>query len=946
MGEDFDACVDEETALAFLAGGLSTLEMQRVEEHADLCSACRTFLSTLAEVASRSPPAPVSPVAPTEMGDTPSPVAGVPLFTRGDAIGRYVVLAQVGVGGMGVVYAAYDPELDRKVALKLLRKLRGGREVARARLIREAQALARLTHPNVVAVYDAGAFEDQVFLAMEFAEGGTVSEWLKSERRSWREVRDTYLSAGRGLSAAHARGLVHRDFKPDNVLVGRDGRVLVTDFGLARALGRADLDSASPSPSPPTPTLTQSGAVLGTPGYMAPEQDRGQEADARSDQYSFCVALYEGLLGARPGQPLPEPRREVPARLEQILARGLAEDPQQRFPSMDALLDELALDPRVRRRRILAVAGIALAVLASLGTSGLFVVRSLALGRACAGGAARFTKGLAPERRARLQALADRARSGGDALAVEASSRWTRLLGLLDDYRRDWIAGYTDACEATRVRRDQSEDLLNLRMSCLDARLPAVDVLGGLLEKDDPEVTRRLVTRQVLEPLAPCADRVALQAPLRPPSDESARKRVEALRARVERVTALTLAGEYKTAEVENEPLVAEARSIGYAPLSAEAFYARAYLEDRTSHLPAAERDYTEAALVGVGARHDLVVARARVQLVYLVGRVADRPAEGQELAREAEAAIRRMGGDRALEEALLDMRATLAMQQDHTSEARALYEREIAVFEKSAPKSYPLGRAENNLGVLEMGLGHKDEAAKHFARAMAIEEPLLGAHHPDILSLIFNRLITFDLPPIDETHDLVDRLTAVWGPSHVETASGLQLYANALLGDPKRRAEAPAIDARALAIFQRALPEDHDDVVTAHEYLGEALLRAARFSEAEVELRKCLTVSEKRPGPNHLILREALHLHGAALLGEGHVAEARRELERANAIPVEDPRPKGAVEFALARALAAGHELGHARELGRAAVADLEKRSFPDDEELSNARAWVAAHK
>src|SRR4051812_10268762 len=247
---------------------------------------------------------------PTEtlpLGPQPPRQPGEPL-PRGSAVGRYVVLERIGSGGMGVVYAAYDPELDRKVALKLLRPDRAGAAgEAALRLQRGAQAIARLSDPHVVAVYDAGTFGDQVFVAMELMEGRTLRQWLGEGKRGWREIVDVFVAAGRGLAAAHAAGLVHRDFKPDNVLLGTDGRVKVADFGLARPVGDADpgggeaalMESPGSRGLLATP-LTEWGVAMGTPAYMAPEQLRGERADARSDQFSFCVALWEALYGRKP----------------------------------------------------------------------------------------------------------------------------------------------------------------------------------------------------------------------------------------------------------------------------------------------------------------------------------------------------------------------------------------------------------------------------------------------------------------------------------------------------------------------------------------------------------------------------------------------------------------------------------------------------------------------
>ncbi|MFP2913550.1 serine/threonine-protein kinase, partial [Pyxidicoccus sp. 3LFB2] len=270
---------------------------------------------------------------------------------RGAVLGRYVVLDKLGAGGMGVVLSAYDPKLDRKVALKLVRSLKGhGAAELQQRLLREAQAVARLSHPHVIAVFDVGTVDERLFMAMEFVEGPTLRKWLTATKRDWREVLAAFQQAGQGLAAAHAAGLVHRDFKPDNVLVDTRGRVRVTDFGLARFehVPASVLPSGALSPEAvPQDGLTRTGSLLGTPGYMAPEQWDGQEVDARGDQFSFCVALHEALYGVRPFargtppdftqlQPIPA-QTPVPAWVRRVVLRGLSVAPEARFTSMDAL---------------------------------------------------------------------------------------------------------------------------------------------------------------------------------------------------------------------------------------------------------------------------------------------------------------------------------------------------------------------------------------------------------------------------------------------------------------------------------------------------------------------------------------------------------------------------------------------------------------------------------
>jgi TonB family protein len=298
----------------------------------------------------------------------------------GTSAGRYVVLDRLAVGGMGFVYTAYDPDLDRKIALKILRPDRHSSEAethkAQARLLREARVLARLQHPNVVPIYDVGTLQGQIFIAMAFVGGEDLEHWMRREERSWELVLDNFIAAGHGLAAAHAAGLVHRDFKPANVMLGKDGQVRVVDFGLARRYSLLPVGATEGGLEPgagPTietdllQTITKTGAVLGTPAYMAPEQHQRETPDARTDQFAFCVALYEALYGERPfeGTNLRETQlrvlvgelREtpynstVPLWLRTVLLRGLETSPNDRYPSMDALLKDLKQDPNQASHR-------------------------------------------------------------------------------------------------------------------------------------------------------------------------------------------------------------------------------------------------------------------------------------------------------------------------------------------------------------------------------------------------------------------------------------------------------------------------------------------------------------------------------------------------------------------------------------------------------------------
>jgi len=281
-------------------------------------------------------------------------------------VGRYELGDAVGTGGMGVVYRAHDPDLDRALAIKVVH---AGDASSGARLLREARAMAQLRHPNVVPIFDVGPAQGAVFVAMPLLEGGTLRDWLHSGARTFGEILDRFVAAGRGLAAAHAAGLVHRDFKPENVLLGRGGETQVSDFGIVCLAG----DEVAPSTSASTlasDTLTKTGDILGTPAYMAPEQLHGRPSDARADQFSFCVALWEGIYGERPfavqhtgpadpirtrldaiaaGPVLPAPRRDRPTWIAPVLARGLEADPDRRWPTMAALLDAIAARRTPRR---------------------------------------------------------------------------------------------------------------------------------------------------------------------------------------------------------------------------------------------------------------------------------------------------------------------------------------------------------------------------------------------------------------------------------------------------------------------------------------------------------------------------------------------------------------------------------------------------------------------
>jgi serine/threonine protein kinase len=368
-------CLSDDRLLAFVQGELPLPEREIIESHVDGCRSCFRLVGAAMRLAPVAPPS-VS----EELDDGPQTADFLDLPTT--IGGRYEVRELIGQGGAGAVYRAFDVQLKRAIAFKIVRAPRskpGGVESMQARLLREARAMAQISHPHVVTVYDVGSIEDRVFIVMELVDGRTLAQWTDEPHRSWRDIVSTFIQAGRGLAAAHVVGLVHRDFKPLNVLVGTDGRVRVTDFGLARPARAEDAVGSIPPTATTSKgrsewTLTRTHGLIGTPAFMAPEQFAGETVDARSDQFSFCVALFSALYGIHPFAPegpdrppvaelamrvvagqvrQPPEDKRIPPAIFEILRRGLDPNPDRRHLTMDALIRELDLElERTKERPI------------------------------------------------------------------------------------------------------------------------------------------------------------------------------------------------------------------------------------------------------------------------------------------------------------------------------------------------------------------------------------------------------------------------------------------------------------------------------------------------------------------------------------------------------------------------------------------------------------------
>jgi tetratricopeptide (TPR) repeat protein len=789
------------------------------------------------------------------------------LIAVGTAIARYLVIGRLGAGGMGVVYTAFDPELDRKVAIKLLKDVRS--QAAQHRLLREAQALARLSHPNVVAVHDTGTHDGHVFIALELVDGSTLKEWLAAGERSWQEIVGACLAAGRGLAAAHKKDIIHRDFTPNNVLIGRDGRIAVTDFGLARptsypaARAPADLavDDLSSGGSTELDTpLTKTGSVVGTPGYIAPEQYLGGSIDARSDIYSFAVTLYEALYGQRPfrgkgdelraavlrGTVAPPPRTSrVPRRIHQALERALAVDPAQRPASMDALIAELERDPAATRRRMLLAGGIVAALCAAFAG---FWLMTRGEDTTCRG-LERPLDGVwdAGRRRAVASAFA----ATGVPFARQALKS---VETSIDRHAARWAGMRRDACEATRVRGEQSEAVLSLRMQCLDRRLAELSALVHLLAgADKAVVTGSVDAAAALRDLSSCADVEALLAPVPLPDAPEVRARGRALEVRLAEVKAMLDAGRYKDALARAGAALAEARQLGHRPLIAEAMELDGVARDRTGDLEGAVTALSDAVWTGTAARHDEVAARAATRLTYVVGYEQAKVDRGLEWARQAEAVLERTGrtDDLAYADMLMEKgRATY--KANGYQAALELFGRARALRARLLGEEHHLvAQSMNSMGVVLKELGRFDEAQATLARSLAISTATLGESHPVTSKAMANLGLLLDGQGRDAEAEKYQRRAlaareAALGPDHLEVSFVLGNLSSVLL-DLGRTDEALAAARRGLAIREKQTGADSEHTADGLSYVAQAQRAQGKLGEAAETNRRSLAILEKK---------------------------------------------------------------------------------------------------
>jgi tetratricopeptide (TPR) repeat protein len=531
-------------------------------------------------------------------GSDGSRVAPIDL-DRGHRVARYLLLDLVGQGSMGRVYSAYDPELDRRIAIKLVPCADAPDDRRRDRFLREAKAMARIDHPHVISVHDAGVHEDWVWVAMALIDGPSLEQWLATGPTQ-HEILDVMIGAGRGLEAAHRAGVVHRDFKPGNVLVGAGGVAKVGDFGLA---GMDD---------PTTEAEDSPRKAIGTPAYMSPEHIDGANVDARSDQFSYCVALAQAMLGERPfiADTLPElARKIVQAELStkvaharggvgRLLRRGLSPDPADRFPSMTELLDELE---RTRRaswpRWALALTGLAVA------GSVWMVARD---GEACPSGASQldtFWDGAAQ----------DRVNIGGEAYTAEfvAESR-VRFIAAVDAYAAKWVEAFEASCERVGPQRELGSPDERQEAECIDNRRASLQALVDFasVEVRDAGAMGKLVAA------LPAIDDCGSKAWIAYPSDPEQAAWAAELHRRIERIKWARIADASAGQLDEARDVTREARELGDPHVIAVALRELGRIESTLGDDEAANAHFDEALELALQHRFDRVAAGAINELV------------------------------------------------------------------------------------------------------------------------------------------------------------------------------------------------------------------------------------------------------------------------------------------------------------------------------------------
>ncbi len=887
---------------------------------------------------------------------------------EGGRVGRYVILRLLGEGGMGTVFSAYDEELDRKVAIKLLRADGPGGPVDRAWLLGEAKAMARLSHPNVVQIYDVGEFDDpagggQVFIAMELVTGVTLGRWLRDRPRERAAILDALVQAGEGLAAVHAAGMIHRDFKPANVLVGDDGRVRVLDFGLAHR--PTDASQAAEATGEGASSQTHAG----TPAYMAPEQHAlGREIDARADVFAFGVALHEALYGQRPfvgasareviaavvkNERSTPADVKVPAHLRRIVDRALQPDPAARYPSMPALLRDLRRDPWRTRGLVIVVGGLSLALAITLG----LLARERAIdaerdAAACAGGAARIAEAWGPSRREAA------ARAFAATGLPYAEDTWSKVQARLDAYSREWAEADRQSCEERRVGA-LTDNLYERSIACLDGARRDLAALTRVYADADAKVAERAIkASEGLPPLEGCRDRQALVAGLAPLDDAGRAAKVGAIRDAVAEITA-----EVETSHTERcgalEGSEAAAVEVGYRPLVAEVSHARGRCAEVAGEYEVARGHYHRALTEALASGHDRQAIASDIRLAYVAGLSLGKPQEGGPWLAIGQAIAERTDPGDFVWGRILLTRGAIASKSGRLDEARVDLERALEILRREHAEGHSaLAIAVNNLAIVHAMGGRQDQLIASFEEALELSRRYLGPDHPDTLTIAANLSNALFSARHYARADVLIRETlarkvALSGPEHPDVAL-MEMNLGAIIhrqasvaGDRQGLVAAREHLARAVAIRERSLGAENPRTAFSLMALGEVDNELGDHRSAEALLTRARAVYDagERDNPDRA---SALTRLGRTYVALGRAREALPLLdEAARIVALGQCNPEEAANSRFRRAVALAAvrrgERAEARALAEEALAFF--RGGGDFAgEVREIEAWLAA--
>jgi eukaryotic-like serine/threonine-protein kinase len=885
----------------------------------------------------------------TLAGDADDALDGASLETLpkgGDAIGRYIVLEHLGTGGMGVVFAAYDPELDRKLAVKLLRMAEGGSsssEGGGARLLDEARALARLSHPNVIAVHDVGVHKGRIFVAMEYIDGQTLAAWQRASTRAPAQLCRAYVAAGEGLAAAHRAGLVHRDFKPDNVMIDAEGRIRVLDFGLARAARRGLTQSEIGDLRVDDPRTR---GLAGTPAYMAPEQFADQAVDARTDQFSFCVCLWEAVFGERPfrgdtvaalawstlhDEPTIPPGSSVDARIERALLRGLSKDPAGRFSSMDALVRELQAGEPSRRAWVRAGA----AALLGGAIAAVAVAAWPERTDACAAQADVSDVWGAERRQALLDAL-------GEAAESRAS---TTLQAGLDSYASALSSRLRRACEAPSAAEHAKPDDLARTDRCLQRRRSALEHAVTLLVAE-PQRARTHGSEIVgaLPAVVDCdtLDADDSEAELDPERIEL----VDALESRLDDAEMRIMGGQHEQPREILKEALARAHEHSLHGVEARAHFLSALLYGTTGENENARRAAIEALSGALRAgRNGLALWAATVLVQHHAFSSVDLQ-QANDWLQIARALHDRTSPTVAQRIAMARADGVVAFARGEYAAALEAYEQAVALCRTVPEQNTICVRELTDVSQTLSKLGRHGDAIARLEEAIAEQVETYGKAHPQTAVLLTNYAATLSSlgrseEALEQSRHALELAEGFWGADNPEIIPFLGNASDALT-EVGRLDEAAALLDRVVAILESQDPLDRQMMSYARHSRGMIAQARGQWSAAADDFEQSAALREAIFGPTHPLVHEPRFRRADALLTGGDPQAALAELDRI----VEDCPEAGCTasdlvtRAARVEALAALHRVDHAEQALDELLAARDRSTIDDPRTIARVRA------